>query len=97
MIDGIVIAVPDNPRQLTSSKGMGDRQPHDVLLDVSGQESSDGGLPPRMGQGAPIDQAQEACPPKAPQITPQPPVVHPGLLALLTRDRSPFSTGRMAS
>jgi hypothetical protein len=38
-----------------------------------------------MWQGASIDQAQEASTPKAPQIAPQPPVVHSGLLALLNQ------------
>jgi hypothetical protein len=32
MIDGIAIAVPDNPRQLASGEGMREGQPHDVLL-----------------------------------------------------------------
>jgi hypothetical protein len=62
---------------------MGDRQTYDVLLDILGQGGVYGGLAPRMGQPAPINQAQEASPPKAPEITPQPPVVHSGRLALL--------------
>jgi hypothetical protein len=49
VIDGIVIAVPDNPRQFTIGKGLGDRQLHDVLLDVPGQEFFNEGLPPRVG------------------------------------------------
>jgi len=62
---------------------MGDSQTNDVLQNMPGQEVLHGRLPPRMGQGAPIDQAQETIAPKAPQITPQTPIVNPGLLALL--------------
>jgi hypothetical protein len=83
MIDGIAIAVPDHPCQLASRKGMGDGQTDDVLLKMPGQEVWHGRLPPRMGQAAPIDQAQEPIAPKAPQIPPQTPIVNPGPLALL--------------
>jgi hypothetical protein len=89
VIDRLVIALPDNPGQLARRKGTRDRQPHDVLLDGSGQEGLCGGLAPRMRQGAPIDQAQEARVLQAPEITPQPPVAHPGLLALL--DQGPLA------
>jgi hypothetical protein len=89
IIDRVAITIPDNPGQLARRQGLRDRQPHEVLLDVSGQEGLCGGLPPRMGQGAPIDQTQEARTPKAPQITPQPPGVHAGLLALL--DQGPLA------
>jgi hypothetical protein len=34
-------------------------------------------------QAAPVDQAQKAMAPKAPEIPPQSPVVDPGLLTLL--------------
>jgi hypothetical protein len=54
-----------------------------ILLDMPGQEHVRTRLPPRMRQGAPIDQAQEAITPKAPQIPPQPPIVDAGLLTLL--------------
>jgi hypothetical protein len=83
VIDGIAIAIPDNPRQLASGEGMGDGQTDDVLLNRPGQEVLHGRLTPHMGQGAPIDQAQEASTPKAPQIPPQPPIINPGPLALL--------------
>jgi hypothetical protein len=83
VIDGIPIAVPDNPRQLASGEGMGDGQTDDVLLKMPGQEVLHGGLTPRMGQGAPINQAQEPIAPKTPQIPPQPPIIHPGPLTLL--------------
>jgi hypothetical protein len=36
-----------------------------------------------MGQGAPVNQAQETTAPKALEIPPQPPIVHPGDVALL--------------
>jgi hypothetical protein len=36
-----------------------------------------------MGRGAPSDQARETPAPKALPITPQPPMVHPGGMALL--------------
>jgi hypothetical protein len=85
VIDSVVITITGNAREFTSSKGMRDRQTHDVLLEISGQEDIYGGLARRMGQGASIDQTQEASTPKAPQIAPQPPGVHPGLLALLNQ------------
>src|SRR4029453_17014500 len=85
VIDSVVITITGNAREFTSSKGMRDRQTHDVLLEISGQESIYGGLARGMGEGAWIDQAQEARPGKPPQIAPQPPVVHPGLLALLNQ------------
>jgi hypothetical protein len=83
VIDGIAIAVPDYPRQLASGEGMGHGQTHDVLLKMPGQEVLHGGLAPRMGQGAPIDEAQEPIAPKPLQIPPQPPIIHPSPLALL--------------
>jgi hypothetical protein len=83
VIDGVTITIADNAREFTSTKGRRDRQPHDVLLDMVGEEGLYGGPAPRMGYGASIDQAQEAGTPQAPQIPPQPPVVHAGLLALL--------------
>jgi hypothetical protein len=38
VINGIVVAVSDDPRQFPSGEGVGDGQPHDVLPNVSGQE-----------------------------------------------------------
>jgi hypothetical protein len=83
MVDGIVVAVSNDPRQFASAEGMGQGQAHDELLDVPGQEHVRPRLAPRMRQGAPIDQAQEAITPKAPQIPPHPPLVHAGLVTLL--------------
>ena len=85
VIDGIVIAVPDNPRQFAISEGMGDRQLHEVLLDVTRQELFDGGLAPRVGQLTAIDQPQEAITCKAAQVTPQPPIVEACLAAVLRK------------
>ena len=36
MIDGIVVALPNNLCQFVSRKGMSHGQPHDMLLDVPG-------------------------------------------------------------
>jgi hypothetical protein len=83
VIDGSVVAIPHDPRQFASRKGMGHGQPHDLLLDVPGEEDIRPRLPPCMGQRALIDQAQEATAPKALQIPPQPPIVDPGGAALL--------------
>jgi hypothetical protein len=38
MIDGIAIALPDNPRQLASGEEMGDGQTDDVLLNGPREE-----------------------------------------------------------
>jgi hypothetical protein len=88
-----MVAVPHNPRQFASGKGMSHGQPHDMLLDVPREEHRCPRLPSCMRQGAPIDQAQEAAAPKAPQIPPQPPIVHPGLLALLPQGLLAFEHG----
>jgi hypothetical protein len=69
---------------------MGDGQTHDVLLKMPGQEVFHGGLAPRMGQGAPINQAQKPIAPKTPQIPPQPPIRQPGPLALLPQGSFTF-------
>jgi hypothetical protein len=83
VIDGIAIAIPHDPRQLASGEGMGDGQTDDVLLNRPGQEVLHGRLAPHMGQGAPIDQAQEPIALKGTQIPPQTPITNPGPLALL--------------
>jgi hypothetical protein len=70
-------------RQFTISEGMGDRQLHNVLLDVTWQERFDGGLPPGVGELTAIDQSQEAMTCKAAQVTPQPPIVEACLTAVL--------------
>lgn len=57
VIDGIAVAVPDHPRQLTSGEGVRQGQTHDVLLKMPGQEILHGALTPRMRQSAPINQA----------------------------------------
>jgi hypothetical protein len=57
VIDGIVVAIPHNPCQFTSGKGMRYRQPHDMLLDVPREEHGCPRLPSRVRQGALIDQA----------------------------------------
>ena len=85
VIDGIMVAVSDNPRLFASGEGMGQGRKHDELPDAPGQEHVRTGLPPRMRQGAPTDQAQEPIAPKAPQIPPQPPLVDPSLLTLLSQ------------
>ena len=83
VIDGLVIAGPDHLRQFTISAGMGDRQLHNVLLDVTWQERFDGSLPPGVGELTAIDQSQEAMTWKAAPVTPQPPIVEACLAAVL--------------
>jgi hypothetical protein len=83
VINSIVVAISDNPRQFPRGEGVGERQPHDVLPQVSGQEGFHRGSPSGVRERAPIDQAQEAMAPKAPEITPQSPIADPGLVALL--------------
>jgi hypothetical protein len=84
-----VIAVPDNPGQLAIGEGVSDRQLHEVLLDVTGQERFDRGLAPRMRQLAPIDQSEDTRACKAAQVTPQSPIVEARRAALLRE--CPFS------
>jgi hypothetical protein len=49
MINGIAIALPDDPRQLASGEGMGDGQTHDVLLKGPREEIEHGRLTPPIG------------------------------------------------
>src|SRR5688500_9664223 len=62
---------------------MREGQPHDVRLQVSGQEGLHHRPPPEVAYSAPINQAQEAMALKAPEIPPQSPIIDSGLLALL--------------
>jgi hypothetical protein len=55
VIDRLVIALPDNPGQLTGGERMGHRQPHDVLLDMLGQTCIDGRPAAGMREGTPIE------------------------------------------
>ncbi len=57
VIHGIVVAVADDPRQFPRGEGVGEGQPDDVLLKMSGQEGFHRGPPPGVTQGAPIEQA----------------------------------------
>jgi hypothetical protein len=85
VIDGIAIAVPDNPREFAIGEGMGDRQLHDVLLDVTRQELFNGGPTPGVGQITAIDQSQEPIAFKAAQVTSQPPIIEACLAAVLRK------------
>ena len=60
-----------------------------VLPHVSEQEGFHRGSPWGVRERAPIDQAQEAMTPKAPEITPQSLIVDPGPLALLAEGALP--------
>ena len=82
-----------NPGQLAIGKGMGDRQLHEVLLDVTRQEGFDGGLAPWMRQLTAIDPPQEALTLKAAQVAPQPPIVETGLAAVLRERTLPLQDG----
>src|SRR5919108_5960246 len=88
-----VIRHLDNPGQLAISKGMGDRQLHEVLLDVTRQEGFNGGLAPWMWHLAAIDQPQEALTSKAAQVAPQPPIAEAGRATLLHERTLPFQDG----
>jgi hypothetical protein len=83
VINSIVVAVSDDPRQFPRGEGMGEGQPHDVLPKVSGQKGFHRGSPSGVRERAPINQAQEAMAPKASEIAPQSPIVDPGPSALL--------------
>lgn len=83
VIDGLAIALPDNPRQFAIREGMGDRQRHEVLLDVTRQERFNGGLAPGVGQLPAIEQSEEPSAGKAAEVTPQPPRVEARLAAVL--------------
>jgi hypothetical protein len=52
MIDRRGVAVPHAPCPLASGAGMSHRQPHDLLLDVPGQEDFRRRLPSWVGQPA---------------------------------------------
>jgi hypothetical protein len=54
-----------------------------MLLNGPGQAYVCRRLAPGMGEGTPIEQAEQAITPNAPQISPQPPIIDPGLVALL--------------
>jgi hypothetical protein len=49
MVHREVIRLPDDPGQFAVGKRVGDRQLHEVLLDVTRQEGFDSGLPCECG------------------------------------------------
>jgi hypothetical protein len=77
IIDWLVITLPDHPRQLARGERMSHGQPHDVLLDRLGKTYISRRPTTGMRKGAPIDQAEDPSPPKAPEIAPQPPIAQP--------------------
>jgi hypothetical protein len=83
IIDRLVITLPDNPRQLARGERIGHGQPYNVLLDILGEPHIDGRPAAAMRKGAPIDQAEDPSPPKAPEIAPQPPIAQPREAAVL--------------
>jgi hypothetical protein len=83
VIDGVAIALPDDPRSLARGEGMGHGQTDDVLVNGSREEIEHRRLTPPIGPGAVIDQTQEASPLKALEVPPQPPIIDAGQLALL--------------
>jgi hypothetical protein len=64
---------------------MGHRQPHDLLLDMLGKARVDGRLAARMGQLAPVEQAQDTSPAKAPHIALQSPIAQSRRMAVLSK------------
>src|SRR5919199_4393615 len=88
-----VIRHSDNPGQLAVGKGMGDRQLHEVLLDVTRQEGFNGHLAPWVWHLAAIDQPQEALTSKAAQVAPQPPIAEASRATLLHERTLPFQDG----
>jgi hypothetical protein len=93
MVHGEVIRHLDNPGQLAIGKGMGNRQLHEVLLDMARQEGFNGGLAPWLWQLAAIDQPQEALTSKAAPGAPQPPIAEAGRATLLRERTLPFQDG----
>src|SRR5919109_3298756 len=85
-----VIRILANPGQLAIGKRMGDRQLHEVRLDVTRQERLDGGLAPWVWHLAAIDQPQEALTSKAAQVAPQPPRAEAGRATVLHERTLPF-------
>src|SRR5262245_31427919 len=83
IVDRLVIALPDDPRQFACGERMGHGQPYKVLLDLLGEPRLDGRPAAAMRQSVPIDQAEEPSLPEAPQITPQSPIAQPRDAALL--------------
>ncbi len=88
-----VIRLPDNPGELAIGKGMGDRQLHDMLRDVTRQVLFERELTPRMRQRALINQSEEAITLKATQLAPQPPIIEARLAALLGKRPLPLQDG----
>jgi hypothetical protein len=72
---------------------MGDRQRHEVLLDVARQALFERELTPRMRPLALINQSEEAITLKATQVAPQPPIVEARLAALLGKRPLPLQDG----
>jgi hypothetical protein len=72
----------DNPGPLAAGKGVGDRQRHKGLLDVTRPEGFDGGLAPWMRQRTAIAQPPEALASQAAHGAPQPPTIEPWLAAV---------------
>src|SRR5262245_25596854 len=54
-----------------------------MWLNVPGQAYVCRRRAPCLGEGTPIDQAEQAITPQAPQLSPQPPSIDPGLVAPL--------------
>ena len=70
MIKGEGITGLDNPREFPGGEGVGEREPHDLVLHMERDAHVERGRAAHMGEGPLIQEADEARTLKAPQIPP---------------------------
>ena len=70
MIDGDLVTGLDDACQFTGGEGVRKGETDDLLLDMHRHTGFDGGRAARMGQGAVIQETDDARALKAPQIPP---------------------------
>ena len=70
VINGEGITGLDNPRQCPGGEGVGEREPHDLVLPMERDAHVERGRAARMGQGPLIQEADEARTLKAPPLPP---------------------------
>ena len=75
----------DDPREFTGGKGVGQCQADDLLLNVRRHTRLDRCLAARMGEGPAIEEADNPCALKAPEILPESVIRDPHGTALLRK------------
>jgi hypothetical protein len=70
MVNGEGITGLDNPREFPGGEGVGECEPHDLVLHMERDAHVERGRAARMGEGPLIQEADEACTLKAPQLPP---------------------------